>query len=215
MVHPSKRSLEAYRQHLAEVNELMAQYKNLIESDEEKAVAQKIDNSWKQVVSKAEALLQARDAVQETQEQAWDMVHEADDILDYKLQPTFVPGSPDMLEKEKTVREVEVSIWEAISATNYYVHRTFDKPKREYPIQINDVKEFWGTYKRLQLIPSEKLHAVAFEATWKKAVDLMNKLYIDVEKLTEAQSVFWEDVHQAKSIIDYEIKARIATRISK
>ncbi len=43
----------------------------------------------------------------------------------------------------------------------------------------------------------------------------MNKPYKDVDKLTEAQSVFWEDVHKTEGIIDYEIKARIAKRISK
>ena len=215
MVHPSKTSLEEYKRQLDDVDEFMTKYKNLIETDEEKAIAQKFDNSWKTVVSKAEALLQARDAFQETQEKAWDMVHEADDIVDYKLQPAFVPGSADLLKKEKAVREIEVSLWEALNATNYYVYRQFDKPKREYSNQIDDVKEVWGTYKNLKLTPLEKPHLAAFEASWKKAVALMNKVYKDVDKLTEAQSVFWESVHEADDIIDFEVQTHLAKRISK
>ncbi len=70
MVRPSKTSLEEYRNQIADVNKFMTKYKNLIEADAEKAVAQKFDNSWQQMVSKAEALLQARDEFQETQETA-------------------------------------------------------------------------------------------------------------------------------------------------
>ena len=121
MVHPSKTSQEDYKHYLAEVNEFMSKYKKLIETDEERAVAKKFDNSWKQVMSKAEALFQARDEFQKTQEKAWDMIHEADDIVDYKLQPALLPGSPDLMKKEKAVREIEVSLWEALNATNYYV----------------------------------------------------------------------------------------------
>ncbi len=143
------------------------------------------------------------------------MVHETDDIIDYKLQAAFDAGSSELLKKEKAVREIEVSIWEAINATNYYVYRQFDKPKREYPNQISDVEEFWGAYKNLKLTPPEKSHVAEFEASWKKAVDLMNKLYKDAEKLTAAQSLFWEAVHKTDDVIDFEIQAHLAKRISK
>ena len=215
MVHPSKTSQEDYKHYLAEVNEFMSKYKKLIETDEERAVAKKFDNSWKQVMSKAEALLQARDEFQETQEKAWDRVHEADDVIDYKLQLAFVPGSPNLLKKEKAIREIEVSLWEALNATNYYVYRQFDKPEREYPKQIDDVKELWRTYKNLKLTPPEKSHVAEFEVSWKKAVDLMNKLYTDAEQLTEAQSVFWEAVHKTEGIVDFEFQRHPAKRISK
>lgn len=150
MADPSKASLQAYKHHLVEINELITEYKNFTETDKEKAIFLKFDNSWKQVVSQAQALLQARDELRESQEIVWDIVHEVDDIVDYQLQPAFVSGLPDLLKKEKAIREVEVSIWEAISATNYYVQRQFDKPQREYSIQIDDVKEYWGTYKTLR-----------------------------------------------------------------
>ena len=215
MVHPSKTSQEDYKHYLAEVNEFMSKYKKLIETDEERAVAQKFDNSWQQVMSKAEALFQARDDFRETQEKAWDMIHEADDIVDYKLQPALLPGSPDLLKKEKAVREIEVSIWEAINATNYYAYRQFDKPKREYPNQIEDVKEFMGVYKNLQITSTEKLHLAEFEARWEKAVDFMNKLYKDADKLTAALSVYWDIVHKTEGIIDFEFRRHLAKRISK
>jgi len=215
MVHPSKTSLEEYERQLADVNEFMTKYKNLIETDEEKAVAQKFDDSWKQIVSKAEALLQARDEFKETQERAWDIIHQSDDVVDYKLQPAFIPGSPDLLKKEKAIREVEVSLWEALNATNYYAYSQLDKPKREYPMQIEDVKEFLGTYKNLKLTALEKLNLAEFEASWKKSVDLMNKLFKDAEKLAEAQSDFWGAIHKADDIIDFEIQTHLAKRISQ
>ncbi len=42
MVRLSKTSLEEYRHQLADVNEFMTKYKNLLETDEEKAVAPKV-----------------------------------------------------------------------------------------------------------------------------------------------------------------------------
>ena len=56
---------------------------------------------------------------------------------------------------------------------------------------------------------------VEFEARWQKAVDFMNKLYKDADNLTEALSVFWEVVHKNDDIIDFEIQAHLAKRISK
>ena len=91
----------------------------------------------------------------------------------------------------------------------------FDKPKREYSNQISAVKEFWGIYKKRKLTSPEKSYVAEFEAKWKKSVDLMNKLFKDAEKLTAAQSLFWEAVHKADDVIDFEIQAHLAKRISK
>lgn len=215
MLYPSMTSLGEYRHQLTDVTEFMTRYKNLIETDEEKALADKFDISWNQVVSKAEALFQARNEFQETHEKTWDMVHEADDVLNYKLEPSLISGSLDLLAKQRVVRELEVSVWEAISATNYYVYRQFDKPKLEYPAQINDVAEFIGIYKNLTLVDSEKSDLAVFEATWGKAVYLMNQLHGDAEKLAEDQVVFWEAVHKADDIIDFEIRPHLAQRISR
>ena len=93
----------------------------------------------------------------------WDSVHEADDVIDYKIQTAFVEGLPDLIEKEKAVREVEASIWEVINATNYYNHGQFQKTTREFPAHLADVKEFWGRYRKLNLTSAEEPHIKEFE----------------------------------------------------
>ena len=106
-----------------------------------------------------------------------------------------------------------MSIWEAINATNYYAHRQFDKPKREYFSQLEDVDEFLGKYKKLNLIPSEQAPINEFENKWSRSVELMNECYELTNELSEKYLAFWESVHKADDVIDFDVQEYLKKRI--
>jgi CHASE3 domain sensor protein len=219
MVEPSAISLEEYKKQLKDVENFMAKYNALVDTEQEKQMAAKFQNMWTDSVTKAEELIQLRDKLKELHEKACEAVHEADDVIDYKVQVAFVEGLPDLIEKEKAVREVEVSIWEAINATNYYIHRQFGKPQREYSHQLEEVTGFWGKYKSLNITPAEEAQIKEFETEWNLSVKLMNECYSLADELKQKYLAFWESVHAADDVIDFEIqeclKKRIESRMTR
>ena len=117
--------------------------------------------------------------------------------------------------KEKSLIDVEESIWQASNSANYYAFRQFDKPKHEYPIHVKNVTKFIKTYKTLKLSSSEKSNLGEFEKVWKTAAAHMDKFLQDIDKLNTAESEFWESVHFIDDIIDFEIQLSLVKRISK
>ena len=213
MVEPSAVCLEEYKKQLKDVDNFMAKYAALVDTEQEKQVIAKFHNMWNDSVAKAEELIQLRDKMKELQEKAWDAVHETDDVIDYKIQVAFVEGLPDLIEKKKAVSEVEVGIWDAINTTNYYIHRQFDKPQREYSKLLEDVTEFWGKYKSLNITSAEKPLIKEFDDNWNLSVKLMNECYSLADELKQKYLVFWESVHAADDVIDFEIQEGLKKRV--
>lgn len=215
MIEPSAISLEEYKKQLKDVKNFMTEYRALADTEQEKQMIATFEKMWSDSVAKAEELVKLRDKMKALHEKAWDAVHEADNVIDYKVQVALVEGIPDLIEKERAVREVEVSIWEAMSVTNYYIHRQFDKPQREYPSQLEDVAEFWGKYKSLNMTASEKPHIEEFDTAWNHSVELMNECYRLADELKQKYLAFWESVHAADDVIDFEIQEYLKNRIEK
>lgn len=209
MLEPSAVSLEEYKKQLKDVEEFMTRYKALIDTEEEKSMVVEFEKAWTDSVSKAEALLKLRDKMKGLHEKTWDAVHEADDVIDYKIQPIFIEGLTDLIAKEKAVREVEASIWEAINAINYYSYRQSDKSKREYHSQLKDVDEFWEKYKKLNITPSEEGHINEFEDKWDRSVELMNECHVLADELKEKYNTFWNSIHEADDVIDFDIQVNL------
>ena len=215
MVKPSKIALEEYKKQVKDVEKFMVKYKKLIDTDEEKQMVINVDKMWSDSVFKAEELIKLRDKITGAEEAAWDAVHEVDDIIDYKIQAAFVEGIPDLIEKEKAVREIEVSIWEAVNATNFYLYKRSDKAKKEFPNQLDDVNEFWGKYKKLNITSTEKPHIKEFEDLWNRAVELMKECNVLADELEQKELAFWESIHAADDVIDFEIQEYLKKRIEK
>ena len=215
MVEPSATSMEEYKKQLKDVEKFMIKYKALIDTEQEKKMATKFEKMWANSVSKAEELIRLRNKMTKLQKKTWDSVHEADDVIDYKIQTAFVEGLPDLIEKEKAVREVEASIWEVINAVNYYSHGQFEKTTREFPAHLADVNEFWGRYRKLNITSAEEPHLKEFEDTWNRSVELVNESYALADELTGKYLAFWESVHEADDVIDFEIQEYLKERINK
>lgn len=210
---PSAMALEEYKKQLKDVEEFMNKYKALIDTEEEKKMVAKFEGMWADCVSRAEELIKLRDKIAEVEEKAWDTVHEADDVIDYKIQVAFVEGIPDLVEKERAVREVEVSIWEAINATNFYLYKRSDKARREFPTQLDDIDEFWGKYKKLNITSTEKPFIKEFEDLWNSAVEKMQECFSLSDEMAEKELAFWESIHEADDVIDFEIQEHLKKRI--
>ena len=215
MVEPSATSLEEYKKQLKDVEKFMIKYKALIDIEQEKMMVTKFERMWADSVSKAEELIRLRNKMTKLREKTWDSVHETDDVIDYKIQTAFVEGLPDLIEKEKAVREVEVSIWEVINAVNYYRHGQFDKAAREIPAQLADVDEFWGRYRNLNITSAEEPHIKEFEDTWNRSVELVKECHALADELTGKYLAFWESVHEADDVIDFEIQEYLKERLNK
>lgn len=215
MAKPSRIALEEYKKQLLDVENFMAKYEALIDTEEEKKAAAKFNKMWADTRSKAENLIKLRDKIAEVEENAWDTISEADDVIDYKIQVSFVEGLPDLVEKERAVREVEVSVWEALNATNFYLYKRSDKAKREFSHQLKDVDEFLGKYKNLDIASTETIHIKEFEDLWIRAVELMKEVNALADELEQKELSFWESVHEADDIIDFEIQEILKNKLEK
>ena len=214
MTDPSATSLSEYRKQLKDVEAFMLKYKSFIDTVEEKKMLEKFEKMWIVTVFQAEELLKLRNKMTELQEKLWDTVYITDNVIDFEVQHAFVKEPPDQMEKEKAVREVKVSIWEAINATNYYIHSQSDKPKRVFPSQLTDVNVFWGKYKKLNIIDAEAPHIIKFEKTWHHSAALMKECYTLTDELNNKFLAFWESVHKLDDVIDFEIQEYLKKRIN-
>lgn len=213
MAKPSAVSLQEYQKQVREIEEFMTEYKALIDTEEEKKMAAKLEELWMDSITEAEGLIKLRQNMIDITKKAWDSVHSADDIIDYKIQAAFIEGIPDLIEKEKIVREVEVSIWEAINATNCYIYSHSDAARREFPLQLEDVNNYWGMYKKLDITVTEKPYIKEFEDLWQHSVELMKECNTLADELREKEFTFWKSVHIVDDVIGFEIREYRKKRI--
>ena len=215
MAEPSAVSLQEYQKQVREIEEFMTKYKALIDTEEEKKMATKLEKFWKECITEAEGLIKLRQNMIDITKKTWDSVHAADDIIDYKIQAAFIEGIPDLIEKEKIVREVEVSIWEAINATNCYIYSHSDAARREFPLQLEDVNNYWGMYKNLDITVTEKPYIKEFEDLWQHSVEFMKECNTLADELREKEFAFWKSVQIVDDVIGFEIREYRKKRIEK
>lgn len=215
MIEPSKIALEEYKKQLKDVEKFMTEYKNLIDTDEEKQMVAKFEKMWSDTVSKAEELIKLYDKILKTEENAWDAAQDVDNIIDYKIDPALLEGIPDILEKDKLIGEIEESVWEAANAVNFYLLKRSDKAKREFPKQLEDVGDMLEKYKKLNLTPTEESHVKEFEDLWSRAVRLMKECLALADVLKEKKLALWESVHAADDVIDFDIQEYMKKRTEK
>ena len=213
MTDPTLTSLKEYKKQLLDVEEYLKKYKILIHTEKEKKMVTQFEKVWADSILKSQELLKLREKMDKLQENAWDKIGDVDDIIDYKIQAAFVKGLPDLIKKERFVREVEVSIWEAINATNYYIHKQLDQPKRKFFSQLKDVDESWKSYKKLEITGHEKLLIKEFEVLWDSAVKAMKECHTLADLLRKKYLSYWKSVHEADDVIDFEIQAFLKKRL--
>ena len=214
-IDPTLKSLNEYKKKIKDVVQFMTKYKTLEDSDDAKKLTEKFDTAWTNIIGVAENFIETRTKMEELQKEAWDIVHIADDIIDYKIQPAFAKKLPDLLEKEKSIREVEVSIWEANNAVNYFMARHADRAKKEYEKQLKDVDIFWKKYQKLHISTVEKINSKNFWMEWEKAVKVMNKAIELSQQLKKLKIQLLREIHAIDNVVDFGIQELLKERIRK
>ena len=210
IVQPSAVAVEEYKKQLKDVEEFMSAYKKLISSEQQKSKVAKFEKMWADLVLKAEELIALRDKLTELKEEIIDSVHDTDDVIDYKIQAALVEGIPQLIAKERAVREVEVSIWEAANAALSYTCKPSAKTSREFFKQLDDVNEFWQRYTKLNITSGEEPHIKEFEESWNRCRELfLKESQALADEINTKYLVFWETVHAVDDVIDFEIQAEM------
>ena len=210
IVQPSAVAVEEYKKQLKDVEEFMSAYKKLISSEQQKSKVAKFEKMWADLVLKGEELIALRDNLAELREEIIDSVHDTDDIIDYKIQAALVEGIPQLIAKERAVREVEVSIWEAANAALSYTCKPSAKTSKEFFKQLDDVNEFWQRYTKLNITSGEEPHIKEFEESWNRCRELfLKESQALADEINTKYLVFWETVHAVDDVIDFEIQAEM------
>jgi len=215
MSKPSKTALEEYKKQLVDVEEFMAKYNVLVNSEEEKQIAAKFEKMWADSVSKAEELIKLRDKLAIVEDQAWDSIHETDNVINYKIKPALLEDFPDFVKKIKATDRAGASLWQALNSTIYYIHNQSDKAKKHFSSQLEDADEFFETYKNLNITAAEKPHLKEFERLWNRSVELMKECVALAEELEQKELAYWESAHAADDVVDFEIQENLKKRIKK
>ena len=169
-------------------------------------------------------------------------VDEADDVIDYEIQAKWRANDPDLLKKEQAVREVEVSIWEAIHAAQQFTGLAGDivRGGQKYvgsfreasnrgasaslvkgdfadlmERQFKDVEEYWGIYKSLPLTNSEINAAREFDTFWARAVKSGREVVANYAETEREFNNLYTTIKNADDIIDSKMQRFIEKRIEK
>ncbi|PCJ54702.1 MAG: hypothetical protein COA79_21555 [Planctomycetota bacterium] len=204
--YPTKTSKQEYLQQLADVTSFMTKYSQVINSKEEKAILKKFNLLWKKTVAQADVLFVDTNKIELLQKSLWNTINQLDDIIEYKIQPSFKKGSINAMEKERLILKIETSIWQVFSNNNYYTHKLSYKPKDKLKNNILKINNFIGEYKQLKLNSEEIVHAVEFNNKWVNISQLLTQYEILLNNFYNEKLVFWDLLHEIDDIIDFEIQ---------
>tara|TARA_Y100000034_G_scaffold133715_1_gene200036 strand:+ start:2603 stop:3865 length:1263 start_codon:yes stop_codon:yes gene_type:complete len=217
---------ELYARQVNDVNEFFPKYKELVEehsatediNDKEQAAIKDFEKLWEEAQEAGGHLIVDTKEKKEQKLLFFEKVDDADDIIDSEIQTL-----PLSLEQEQPLREVEVSVWEAIHAVNEYLtlsgtekgttlfgEETF---KDIYVRQKADVNKFWPQFK--VVAPPAAAGAIArFDALWAEAVAAGDKVIEIEEHNDEEFDELFEKIDLADEIIDHQMQDLIQQRIA-
>jgi signal transduction histidine kinase/DNA-binding response OmpR family regulator/HPt (histidine-containing phosphotransfer) domain-containing protein len=212
-----------YRQ-LADVEKFFPQYVALLDTDEEKESAEEFRALWERAKSSGERMLELVKTEKSAEDRFFTHVQAVDDIIDFKIQARFSSSDPNILPREQAIREVEVSIWEAIHAAEQYsgltrnIERSGHTQKTFAKImdrQFEDVKKFWAKYKDLTVAENENDAIREFESEWASAVSIGRQFVLVHDQVEQQLSTLHQQVNKADEVIDSKMQKYIETRINR
>lgn len=221
---------ELYHKQLADVNEFFPRYEALIDTEEEKAYIREFNVLWNEAKAAGDKMIALTKAQEEQEKLFFEAVDGADEVIDSDIQPKWPPDDPHRLAKEQAVREVEVSIWEAIHAAHQYVGLSGEVHKfkdlyaggtKEVDFaklmtkQFGDVDEFWTKYKALATARWEKEAIAKFDGFWKQTASAGNEMLRLHGEADGQFKILYEKVDKADDVIDYKMQAYIQKRIER
>jgi len=231
---------ELYYKRIGDVNDFFKKYEALTDTDNENMYIEEYNILWREAQFAGNFLVELTEKQKESEKEFFINVDEADDVLDFAIQMKWSPDDPNILAKEQAVREIEVSIWEAIHAGQQYVGLAGDIVRGEQKYlgqkieaakagakasfvkgdfkalmekQFEDVAECLAKYKALPLETFENIAIQDFLGFWEKAVIAGRNVTSLYDQAEEQFNILFEKVDKADDIVDYKMQAFIQKRI--
>jgi len=218
-----------YRQ-IDDVDKFYPKYEDLTNTSKERAYILEFNDLWQAAKSAGERMMQLTKKQKVQEKLFFEAVDGADDVLDYDIQAKWSVDDPDLLAKEQAVREVEVSIWEAIHAAHQYLglsgnvlefENRFEGGHKEVNFndlmvkQFGDIDEFWPQFKALAKSDWEITAIKKFDKFWGDGVKAGNKLIALYDEAEKQFDILYKKVDESDDVIDYKMQTYIQKRIEK
>ena len=233
---------ELYHMHIGDVEEFLPAYQALTDTDEEKKYIEEFSILWEEAKMAGSKMIELTREQKAAEEKFFINVDEADDVLDYAIQSKWSTEDSNLLAKERAVREVEVSIWEAIHAAQQYlgIAENIKRGEQKYiglevdaakaaakaslvkgdfnilmEKQFEDVEEFLTKYKNLPLEDFENSAIQEFEDFWQQAIAAGREVVSLNKQAQEQFHTLYEKVDKADDVLDLKMQVFIQERIEK
>ena len=215
--------VEEYHHKAREVERAYGQYLALTDTSAERVIAAEFNRHWSTAKDAAENTMAAVGQCKRAEDRFFEYVDKADDVIDFQIQAHFSPSDPNVLAKEQSLREVEVSVWEAIHAAQQYTGLTPHISRGDHSQntfaelmekQFVDVEEFWPQYVALANTAKEREAIEAFESLWAKAV-LAGRDVVKLHDEARRQFVVLNEGAKAlDDVVDSKMVVLVENRVS-
>ena len=237
----SKYYEKQFNEQVKEVDNSISEYKELATTEYDTKYIGEFCSVWDEAKKAGKKMIELTKQQKKAEQELFINVDEADDVLDYQIQSKWSTQDPLLLLKEQAVREVEVSIWEAIHAAQQYtgLAGTIVRGNQKYlgtklqaakaaatasmvkgdfnklmEAQFNDVEKFWGEYKKMPHEEFEKKAIAEFDDYWNKAV-IAGRNLVNINQETNKQfNILYKKINRVDEIIDTYIQKSIQTKIN-
>lgn len=233
---------EIYYKKIGDVENFFKKYQSLTDTDEEKKYIEEFSGLWREAKSAGNMLIELSKKRESAGKDFFVNVDEADDVIDFAIQLKWTLDDPDLLAKEQAVREVEVSLWEALHAGVQHTslenmisrggqrfvgnQQTVTEASAEASLvngeyrdlmerQFKDVDEFWSKYKALPHKDFENNAIKLFDGFWEKAVAAGRTLVSSHDQATRQFEILYSKIDEADNVIDSKMQEFIQRRIEK
>ena len=231
-----------YYEQIDDVEEFFTKYQALTDTDEEKRYIEEFNILWEEAKTAGSMMIELTRKQKAAESYFFINVDEADDVLDFAIQSKWSPEDSTLLAKEQAVREVEVSIWEAIHAAQQYLGLSgcIIRGSQKYigleaetaksaakaslvkgdfntlmEKQFEDVDEFWTKYKNLPLEDFENIAIQEFEGFWGKAIIAGREVVSLHDQAEEQFNTLYDKVNKSDDVLDFKMQVFIQKRIAK
>ncbi len=215
---------ELYFKQLGDVDGFYLKYLDLISTSEEKQYAEEFNRFWAEGKAAGEKILKFIRQQRKAEETFYAEINFSDEVIDSKIQAKFSLEDPQLLAKEQTLREVEVSIWEAIHAAMQYTSLTPEIPGSGSPPKtyqefmerkFKDVETFWAKYKTYATSPAEREAIKEFEMHWQAAVPKGRQLVELQDRIQAEFSLLYQAAEKTGDVINNKMQAVIQERVEQ
>jgi signal transduction histidine kinase len=233
---------ELYYEKIDDVGNFFQKYKALTDTDDEKKYIEEFVALWTEAKMAGKMLIELSKKREAAGKDFFINIDEADDVLDFAIQLKWTSDDPNLLDKEQAVREVEVSLWEALHAgvqhtslenvisrgSQKYVEnlKVVEKASAEGSLvegkysdlmerQFQDVHKYWSKYKALPHKDFENNAIKIFDGFWEKAIVAGRNLVFFHDQATRQFEILFMKIDKADNVIDSKMQKFIQKRIDQ